>query len=70
MVWKITIILWVVYFIDKALVKASLTSEEKAWMVLTGHAKMTPKMWFLLFLLAASVTMSVITLVWFLFIKL
>lgn len=70
MVWKVTIVLWVLFFVVRWLVRITLSKEDQLRMAFGMGVKMTPAKILMALLLLAAVVMTVVTLIWFLFVRL
>lgn len=67
MIWKITIILWVLALIARYIVKITASREDKVAAALFGKVRVTPFRFFTVMLMFASLIMTAITAIWFLF---
>ena len=70
MLWKITILLWVLFLIAKIFVENTISKEEQVKIAFGGHADLTPGRILFVILFLASIAMSVVTLIWLLFFRL
>lgn len=70
MVWKVTIVLWVLFFVVRWLVTVTLSQEDKLRMAYGIGVKMSPMKILMVLLLLAAVVMTVVTVIWFLFVRL
>lgn len=70
MVWKVTIVLWVLFFVVRWLVTVTLSQEDKLRMAFGIGTKMSPMKILMVLLFLAAVVMTVVTLIWFLFVRL
>lgn len=70
MVWKVTIVLWVLFFVVRWLVTVTLSQEDKLRMAFGIGTKMSPMKILMVFLFLAAVVMTVVTVIWFLFVRL
>ena len=70
MIWKVTILLWVLFLIMRYLIKITATREEQLTMLVTGKAKMTPFRIAFMVVVLGAICMTIATVVWFLFFKL
>lgn len=70
MVWKVTIVLWVLFFVVRWLVTVTLSQEDKLRMAFGIGTKMSPMKILMVLLFLAAVVMTVVTVVWFLFVRL
>lgn len=70
MVWKVTIVLWVLFFIVRWLVTVTLSQEDKLRMAFGIGTKMSPMKILMVLLFLAAVVMTVVTVIWFLFVRL
>ena len=68
MVWKVTIVLWVLFFVVRWLVTVTLSQEDKLRMAFGIGTKMSPMK--ILMVLLSAVVMTVVTVIWFLFVRL
>mgnify|MGYP004488340297 CR=1 FL=1 len=67
MIWKITILLWVMYLVTSYLVRCTMTTDEKRKIAFGVKAKLTPLRIVMVLLFLASLAMSIVTIVWLLF---
>lgn len=67
MIWKITILLWVLALIARYIVKITASREDKVAAALFGKARVTPFRFFTVMLMFASLIMTAVTAIWFLF---
>lgn len=67
MIWKITILLWVLALAARYIVKITASREDKIAAVLFGKARITPFRVLTVMLMFASLIMTVVTAIWFLF---
>jgi hypothetical protein len=70
MVWKVTIVLWVLFFVVRWLVTVTLSQEDKLRMAFGIGTKMSPMKILMVLLVLAAVVMTVVTVIWFLFVRL
>lgn len=70
MVWKVTIVLWVLFFVVRWLVTVTLSQEDKLRMASGIGVKMSPMKILMVLLFLAAVVMTVVTVIWFLFVRL
>ena len=70
MVWKVTIVLWVLFFVVRWLVTVTLSQEDKLRMAFGIGTKMSPMKILMVLLFLAAVVMAVVTVIWFLFVRL
>lgn len=70
MVWKVTIVLWVLFFVVRWLVTVTLSQEDKLRMASGIDVKMSPMKILMVLLLLTAVVMTVVTVIWFLFVRL
>ncbi|CUP77403.1 Uncharacterised protein [Fusicatenibacter saccharivorans] len=70
MVWKVTIVLWVLFFVVRWLVTVTLSQEDKLRMAFGIGVKKSPMKILMVLLLLAAVAMTVVTVIWFLFVRL
>lgn len=70
MVWKVTIVLWVLFFVVRWLVTVTLSQEDKLRMASGIDVKMSPMKILMVLLFLAAVVMTVVTVIWFLFVRL
>ena len=70
MVWKATIVLWVLFFVVRWLVTVTLSQEDKLRMAFGIGTKMSPMKILMVLLFLAAVVMTVVTVIWFLFVRL
>ena len=70
MVWKVTIVLWVLFFVVRWLVTVTLSQEDKLRMAFVIGTKMSPMKILMVLLFLAAVVMTVVTVIWFLFVRL
>lgn len=70
MVWKVTIVLWVLFFVVRWLVTVTLSQEDKLRMAFGIGVKMSPMKILTVLLFLAAVVMTVVTVIWFLFVRL
>lgn len=70
MVWKVTIVLWVLFFVVRWLVTVTLSQEDKLRMAFGIGTKMSPMKILMVLLFLAAVVMTVVTVIWFLFARL
>lgn len=70
MVWKVTIVLWVLFFVVRWLVTVTLSQEDKLRMTFGIGTKMSPMKILMVLLFLAAVVMTVVTVIWFLFVRL
>lgn len=70
MVWKVTIVLWVLFFVVRWLVTVTLSQEDKLRMAFGIGTKMYPMKILMVLLFLAAVVMTVVTVIWFLFVRL
>ncbi len=70
MVWKVTIVLWVLFFVVRWLVTVTLSQEDKLRMAFGIGTKMSPMKILMVLLFLAAVVMTVVTVIWFLFVRL
>lgn len=70
MVWKVTIVLWVLFFVVRWLVTVTLSQEDKLRMASGIGMKMSPMKILMVLLFLAAVVMTVVTVIWFLFVRL
>lgn len=70
MVWKVTIVLWVLFFVVRWLVTVTLSQEDKLRMAFGIGTKMSPMKILMVLLFLAAVAMTVVTVIWFLFVRL
>lgn len=70
MVWKVTIVLWVLFFVVRWLVTVTLSQEDKLRMAFGIGMKMSPMKILMVLLFLAAVVMTVVTVIWFLFVRL
>ena len=70
MVWKVTIVLWVLFFVVRWQVTVTLSQEDKLRMASGIGVKMSPMKILMVLLLLAAVVMTVVTVIWFLFVRL
>lgn len=70
MVWKVTIVLWVLFFVVRWLVTVALSQEDKLRMAFGIGTKMSPMKILMVLLFLAAVVMTVVTVIWFLFVRL
>ena len=70
MVWKVTIVLWVLFFVVRRLVTVTLSQEDKLRMAFGIGTKMSPMKILMVLLFLAAVVMTVVTVIWFLFVRL
>ena len=70
MVWKVTIVLWVLFFVVRWLVTVTLSQEDKLRMAFEIGTKMSPMKILMVLLFLAAVVMTVVTVIWFLFVRL
>ena len=64
MIWKITIILWVLALVARHIVKITASREDR---IAAGKARITPFRVLTVMLMFASLIMTVVTAIWFLF---
>lgn len=67
MIWKITILLWVLALIARYIVKITASHEDKIAAEVFGKARVTPFRFFSVMLMFASLIMTAVTAIWFLF---
>lgn len=67
MIWKITILLWVMALVARYIVKITASREDKIAAALFGKARITPFRVLTVMLMFASLIMTVVTAIWFLF---
>lgn len=70
MVWKVTIVLWVLFFVVRWLVTVTVSQEDKLRMAFGIGTKMSPMKILMVLLFLAAVVMTVVTVIWFLFVRL
>lgn len=70
MVWKVTIVLWVLFFVVRWLVTVTLSQEDKLRMAFGIGVKKSPMKILMVLLVLAAVVMTVVTVIWFLFVRL
>ncbi|MBN2952591.1 MAG: hypothetical protein JTJ23_03100 [Fusicatenibacter saccharivorans] len=70
MVWKVTIVLWVLFFVVRWLVTVTLSKEDKLRLAFGAGMKMSPMKILMVLLFLAAVVMTVVTVIWFLFVRL
>lgn len=70
MVWKVTIVLWILFFVVRWLVTVTLSQEDKLRMAFGIGTKMSPMKILMVLLFLAAVVMTVVTVIWFLFVRL
>lgn len=70
MVWKVTIVLWVLFFVVRWLVTVTLSQEDKLRMAFGIGVKKSPMKILMVLLFLAAVVMTVVTVIWFLFVRL
>lgn len=70
MVWKVTIVLWVLFFVVRWLVTVTLSQEDKLRMTFGIGVKKSPMKILMVLLFLAAVAMTVVTVIWFLFVRL
>lgn len=70
MVWKVTIVLWVLFFVVRWLVTVTLSQEDKLRMAFGIGVKKSPMKILMVLLFLAAVAMTVVTVIWFLFVRL
>ena len=70
MVWKVTIVLWVLFFVVRWLVTVTLSQEDMLRMAFGIGTKMSPMKILMVLLFLAAVVMTVVTVIWFLFVRL
>lgn len=70
MVWKVTIVLWVLFFVVRWLATVTLSQEDKLRMAFGIGTKMSPMKILMVLLFLAAVVMTVVTVIWFLFVRL
>lgn len=67
MIWKLTILLWVLALVARYIVKITASREDKIAATLLGKARITPFRVLTVMLMFASLIMTVVTAIWFLF---
>lgn len=67
MIWKLTILLWVLALVVRYIVKITASQEDKIAATLFGKARITPFRVLTVMLMFASLIMTVVTAIWFLF---
>ncbi len=67
MIWKITILLWVLALAAGYIVKITASREDKIAATLFGKVRLTPFRVLTAMLMIASPIMTVVTAIWFLF---
>lgn len=67
MIWKITIILWVLALVVRHIVKITASREDRIAAMLFGKARITPFRVLTVMLMFAALIMTVVTAIWFLF---
>ena len=67
MILKLTILLWVLALVARYIVKITASREDKIAATLFGKARITPFRVLTVMLMFASLIMTVVTAIWFLF---
>lgn len=66
---KITILLWVLFFIIRFFVKAFVSNEDKLIAAYTGNIKMTPGCAVLVTIFLLAIIGSILSVIWVLFLR-
>lgn len=66
---KITILLWILFFVIRFFVRAFMSNEEKSIAAFTGHIKMTPGRVILVTIFLLAIIGSILSVIWFLFLR-
>ena len=67
MIWNLTLLLWVLALVARYIVKITASREDKIAATLFGKARITPFRVLTVMLMFASLIMTVVTAIWFLF---